>query len=67
MGKFTGPKSGRNKVAVTHGHSMANWVTRVAKEQAKPPSHRLISPEELHQHNKKEDAWIVLRGLYKIV
>jgi cytochrome-b5 reductase len=52
----------RKKVAVTHGHSMANWMMKIKAEPKVPPSNRIIGLAELRQHNTREDCWMAIRG-----
>ena len=62
------PGNPRNKVALKPGRSLMDWIKLTnSSADLSGTGNRLrdISPEELSRHNKQDDAWIAIRGLYE--
>ncbi len=56
----------RNKTALKPGRSLMDWIKLTnSSADLSGTGNRLrdISPEELAQHNKQNDAWLAIRGL----
>lgn len=60
---FTG--NPRNKCALKPGHSLMDWVRLGSSNCDLAGTKGVIRPvsyEELAKHNKKDDAWLAIRG-----
>lgn len=57
----------RNKTALAPGHSLMDWI-RLGSSNVDLTGvqgvHQVVTLKELAKHNKKNDAWIAIRGLF---
>ncbi|KAF5837844.1 hypothetical protein DUNSADRAFT_3806 [Dunaliella salina] len=51
----------RNKVPLEKGYSQMDWL-RLTRSKPAPLRRRDITPAEVKQHNKPEDAWMIFQG-----
>uniref|UniRef100_A0A0N4ZKE5 non-specific serine/threonine protein kinase n=1 Tax=Parastrongyloides trichosuri TaxID=131310 RepID=A0A0N4ZKE5_PARTI len=53
---------GRNKVALKPGRSLNDWIQKHSKQKNLRSESNIVTLEELSQHNKPNDCWIILNG-----
>jgi cytochrome b involved in lipid metabolism len=53
----------RKKIHTGEGFSHRDWLTRIKTKDANLTDLPFISPDELAQHNSRNDCWIAIAGL----
>lgn len=57
----------RNKTALAPGHSLMDWI-RLGSSNVDLTGvggvHQVVTLTELAKHNKRNDAWLAVRGLF---
>ena len=70
LSKSTDTGNPRNKTALKPGRSLMDWIKLTnSSADLSGTGNRLrdISRDELAQHNKKNDAWLAIRGSILII